>query len=503
MQSILYVWLPNEKIYPGGPVYLADYVHKKAPEVDQNIIDLSLIEGKNERMKYLHRKIDEYNPDVVAFSWRNIQIFSPNQGDRSLENAFKFYYSWNLVEKLKAGIFGVKSVFKYSTRTKELIGYINSVQGRKVVVGGSAFALFSDRLIKRLNEGIIGVVGEGEEAMLKIASGKWGADLLDERVVFRKGSEIFTGKQDEFVDIASIDHLDFGYIEKIFPELKEYLDDYIGVKTKRGCPFNCIFCSYPFIEGRKLRFRRPETVVGEIAVLQENYGVDKIWFTDSQFISAPKTVPHCNAVLEGIIERGLNIEWGGYVRVDKIDERLARNLVDSGIMHFELSITSGSQRLVDLMKMGYKIERVIEACKLIKKMGYDGQEVILNYSFNVPHETKETLQDSVDTYNRVKDIFGDGNVLPYIFFLGIQPHTGLEKYAIETGHIRPGYDPLAINPRTAKKMIYNPPPFNKFLARLYLDVLSEAKTQEERNRSGIRYLEEMENRLKRSNSIIR
>ena len=59
MQSILYVWLPNEKIYPGGPVYLADYVHKKAPEVEQNIIDLSRIEGKKERMQYLHRKIDE------------------------------------------------------------------------------------------------------------------------------------------------------------------------------------------------------------------------------------------------------------------------------------------------------------------------------------------------------------------------------------------------------------------------------------------------------------
>jgi radical SAM superfamily enzyme YgiQ (UPF0313 family) len=503
MQSILYVWLPNEKIYPGGPVYLADYVHKKAPETEQNIIDLSLIEDKKSRMKYLHRKIEELDPDVVAFSWRNIQIFSPNQGDRSLENAFKFYYSWNPVEKLKAGIFGVKSVFRYSTRTKELIGYINSVKGRKVVVGGSAFALFSDRLIKRLNEGIVGVVGEGEEVMLKIARGRWGVDLLDERVVFRKGSELFTGEQGEFVDIASIDRVDFEYIEKIFPALKEYLDGYIGVKTKRGCPFNCMFCSYPFIEGRKLRFRMPETVVDEISTLQDNYGVDKIWFTDSQFISAPKTVEHCNAVLEGIIDRGLDIEWGGYVRVDKIDERLARNLVDSGIMHFELSITSGSQKLVDFMKMGYKLEKVIEACKLIKKMGYDGQEVILNYSFNVPQETTETLRESVDTYNRVKDIFGEGNVLPYIFFLGIQPHTGLERYAIETGHIRPGYDPLAINPRTAKKMIFNPPPFNKFLARLYLDVLKEAKTQEERNRSGIRYLEEMEKRLKQSNSIIR
>jgi hypothetical protein len=496
MESILYVWLPNEKIYPGGPVYLADYVHKKAPEVEQNIIDLSLVE-KKKRMKYLHKKIEELNPSVVAFSWRNIQIFSPNQGDRSLEMAFKFYYSWNLVEKLKAGLFGIKSVLMYSTRTNELISYINSVRDRKVVVGGSAFGLFAERLITRLNEGILGVIGEGEEVMLKVAKGEWGEELLDERVVFRKKKEVFKGTQNAYVDIESIPHIEFGYIEKIFPEFKEYLDGYIGVKTKRGCPFNCMFCSYPFIEGKKLRYRRPETVVDEIASLQENYDVRKIWVTDSQFISAPRTIEHCNAVLEDIIKRDLDIEWGGYVRIDQVDERLARNLVDSGIIHFELSITSGSQKLVDFMKMGYKLEKVLEACRLIKKAGYDGQEVILNYSFNAPMETKETLLESVDTYKKVKDIFGPDNVLPYIFFLGIQPHTDLERYAIETGHIRPGYDPLAINPRTAKKLIYNPPPFNKFLARLYLDVLRDAKTRVERERAGVRFMEEMETQLKR------
>lgn len=495
MQSILYVWLPNEKIYPGGPIYLADYVHKKAPDVEQNIIDLSLVEKKR-RMKHLHKMIEEHDPDVVAFSWRNIQIFSPNQGDNALEMSFKFYFDPNPLEKLKAGIFGVKSVLRYSSRTKELIGYINSVRDQKVVVGGSAFGLFADRLIQRFNEGVLGVIGEGEEVMLKIARGKWKEELLDERVIFRKGKEIFKGTQEVFVDIESISHVDFEYIEKTFPDFKEYLDGYIGVKTKRGCPFNCMFCSYPFIEGKKLRYRNPEAVVDEISSLQENYGVRKIWFTDSQFISAPRTIKHCNAVLEDMIKRGLDVEWGGYVRIDQIDEKLARNLIDSGIIHFELSITSGSQKLVDFMKMGYKIDKVIDACKLIKKAGYEGQEVILNYSFNAPMETKETLWESVDTYKKVKDIFGEANVLPYIFFLGIQPHTGLEKYAIETGHIRPGYDPLAINPRTAKKLIYNPAPFNKFLARLYLDVLRDAKTNVERERAGINFLEEMEIKLK-------
>jgi radical SAM superfamily enzyme YgiQ (UPF0313 family) len=364
------------------------------------------------------------------------------------------------------------------------------------VVGGPGFGLFADSLIQKFKPGVLGVIGEGEQVMLKAARGKWGEDLLDERVVFRDDNkETRYGKQHEYVDLESQSHVDFEYIEGIFPEFRKYLDEYIGVQTKRGCPFRCMFCSYPFIEGRKLRYRKPETVVDEITALKENYSVRKIWFTDSQFISAPRTIKHCNAILEEIIKRDLDTEWGGYVRVDQVNERLAKNLVDSGIMHFELSITSGSQRLVDFMKMGYKLEKVLEACRHIKKAGYTGQEVILNYSFNAPHETKETLLESVGTYKKVKDIFGEDNVLPYIFFLGIQPHTDLERYAIETGHIRADYDPLAINPRTAKKLIYNPPPFNKFLSRLYLDVLRDAKTIQDRERAGIKFLEEMEKKL--------
>ncbi len=119
MESLLYVWLPNEKIYPGGPVYLADYLHKKAPDVEQDIIDLSLVE-KKKRMKLLHKKIEEMDPDVVAFSWKNIQIFSPKQEDRSLEMAFKFYYSHNPLEKIQALSHGIRSVLTYSTRTREL-----------------------------------------------------------------------------------------------------------------------------------------------------------------------------------------------------------------------------------------------------------------------------------------------------------------------------------------------------------------------------------------------
>jgi radical SAM superfamily enzyme YgiQ (UPF0313 family) len=38
----------------------------------------------------------------------------------------------------------------------------------------------------------------------------------------------------------------------------------LNIQTKRGCPFRCIYCTYPGVEGRKIRLRNPDTVVNEI-----------------------------------------------------------------------------------------------------------------------------------------------------------------------------------------------------------------------------------------------
>jgi len=39
---------------------------------------------------------------------------------------------------------------------------------------------------------------------------------------------------------------------------------FVSVQTKRGCPFQCIYCIYPQLEGRRYRLRSPEAVVREL-----------------------------------------------------------------------------------------------------------------------------------------------------------------------------------------------------------------------------------------------
>jgi hypothetical protein len=55
-----------------------------------------------------------------------------------------------------------------------------------------------------------------------------------------------------------------------------------------------------------------------------------------------------------------------------------------------------------------------------------------------------------------------------MFFLGIQPNTDLEQRLLEEGYLSPGYNPLMLTPTSIRKLLYNPAPLNKFIAKACL-----------------------------------
>ncbi|MEK7304222.1 MAG: cobalamin-dependent protein, partial [Pseudomonadota bacterium] len=56
-----------------------------------------------------------------------------------------------------------------------------------------------------------------------------------------------------------------------------------AIQTKRGCPMSCSYCSYPDIEGQKLRRRDPVDVVDEIEAVQRTLAPRAFEFVDSTF----------------------------------------------------------------------------------------------------------------------------------------------------------------------------------------------------------------------------
>lgn len=466
MKSILYVFLPCKQVYPIGITYLADFVHRRRPDVRQQILDLSLY-PQAQRPAVLRDAVSAFSPDLVAFSWRDIQIFSPHEGDASLEHAFNFYFASNPLKRVAASFQGLKQLYRYYSDIRANLSYPWLIHKEfpkaKIMIGGGAFTAFADQLIEKLPEGVLGILGEGEDALIKVIDGQ---PLDGERYILREGKRIRKGEQRSTVLLDS-QTVDLPYLTSIFPQYRAYLDESIGVQSKRGCPYDCAFCLYPYIEGKRVRYRPAAMVVQDIAQHYHQWGARRFWFTDAQFITGKEAYPQCTEILERILAEKLEIQWSGYIRTSLITPELAKLMVRSGVGDLEVAITSGSQEVLNNLHMGFKLERLYDGCRYLAEAGFKGK-VILNYSLNSPKETEETLLQSVEAYKKVASILGEDRVFPLMFFLGIQPNTDLEHRLLEEGYLSAGYNPLMLTPTSIRKLLYNPAPLNKIIAKACL-----------------------------------
>ncbi len=468
IKKILYVRLPCWKIYPGGVIYVADYIHKQRPDIEQQLLDLALVPA-NRRKQVLAARIQALKPDVVAFSWRNMQSFGPHPEDDALDVVMQFDYSSSLWRRFKAAIDAISIIYEYTASRFRNFAYMKLVRQllpeAKIVVGGTAVSIFGKYVVQHCPVNTVVAVGEGEPTMLSIVNDE--SVTAGECYYKNNSGKISYLNRTENFDLKALTAVNFDYVESIFPDIHQYTDDYIGVHTKRGCPYQCHFCLYNQIEGHEQRYRDPVEIVNEIEALNKRYGVKKIWFTDAQFCSTRRSTHHVEEILDEIMQRHLKIEWTGYLRLNYMTEALAKKMLDSGLASLDLSFT-GTQEVINSLTLGYKLEQQMQAFQMFKDAGYTDQKVKLYIPLNAPGETRLTLQKTINRIKELYQMFGRDNVLPFIFFIGIQPGTPVEKLLIKQGYLDKNYNPLTFNPFVIKRLLYNPEPLGGIIARSYL-----------------------------------
>ena len=474
--KVLIVRLPCNPIFPIGPIYLADHIHKCFPNIKQELVDLAIVPSK-EIKKYLIRKIDEFRPHLIIFSWRDIQIYAPVDGrsGNPLQNSFEVFYSKNILKKIRGAWGGLKLIASHYGEIQRNTSLVRLGLNRaekynqsvKVILGGGAVSVFYEQLGKLLPKGTIISVGEGENLIEKILNGQ----SIEQERCYLAGNKPRNNLIHEQPSGTIKTACDYSYIRSIWTEFNWYIEEgdyYVGVQTKRGCPHNCCFCVYTVVEGKKVRVNPIDEVIQEMKQLYE-LGVRGFWFTDAQFIPAKKYIQDAKLLLQAIKDQGWNdIKWAAYIRADNIDAELAQLMVDTGMSYFEIGITSGSQELVRKMQLAYNLETVLENCKMLVAAGFKNH-VSVNYSFNVFDETPSTIRQTIAYHRELEKIFGKGLVDPAIFFIGLQPHTLLEKFALKNKILKPNYNPMSMMPWTARKLLWNPGKLGKVLGEVCLE----------------------------------
>jgi anaerobic magnesium-protoporphyrin IX monomethyl ester cyclase len=177
---------------------------------------------------------------------------------------------------------------------------------------------------------------------------------------------------------------------------------YAALYTTLGCPYHCVFCCIqaPFrsgerqlgYQGNRKSYRRwsPQTVISQIDILVNNYGVRNIKIADELFVLNPH---HVMEICDLIIERGYDLNIWAYARVDSVKEAMLEKLKRAGFHWLAFGIEAASERVRGDAQKGFNHEDIFETLEKVKASGI---HIGANYIFGLPEDDMQTMQSTLD-----------------------------------------------------------------------------------------------------------
>jgi anaerobic magnesium-protoporphyrin IX monomethyl ester cyclase len=409
----------QERVYPIGIVILAGSLRDRGYEVD--VLDMNI---EPDPFGAVKNRLLGFRPDVVGLSLRNIDPLANRTG----------------------------SLIPPFFVTARLVAAV--MPKSWIIAGGTAFSLFSERLMREAPEIHYGIVGEAETSLpLLLSSLENPPQIAGLCRRNQPGAKIDFPSQ--CLDMAQYKQPNRKLLD---PSLYSGMNAYVpamGIETKRGCSFHCAYCVYPALQGTGLRCRPPRGVVDEMELLHKEYGIKRFHFTDP-IINYPGN--HLEDICFEITRRKLKIKWDGFMREDHFNEKNAALFEKAGCECFSFSPDGLCQESLDVLDKRLMESDILKAVQVAART-----DVVSVYHFmvNVPGETEKTCDKGVRFLERVYDQHYNKKNLGTIVLNNIRilPGTRMEALARAGGIIRPDTDLLY-------PTYYNPGPFDAFRYRL-------------------------------------
>ena len=163
----------------------------------------------------------------------------------------------------------------------------------------------------------------------------------------------------------------------------------MNLVTTRGCPYHCNWCAKP-IYGQRYTARSPEHVVEEMAWLKRTFRPDHLWIADDIFGLKPGWIERFAALLQ---ERDAATPFKCLLRADQVTAEVARALRHAHCQTAWIGAESGSQRILDAMEKGTRVDQIAEAARLLREAGV---EVGFFLQFGYPGETRDDIDRTLD-----------------------------------------------------------------------------------------------------------
>jgi anaerobic magnesium-protoporphyrin IX monomethyl ester cyclase len=267
--------------------------------------------------------------------------------------------------------------------------------GWKTIVGGPEPGAYTQEYLRAGADFV--VTGEGEMTMEELLQALrcnetdftkiTGLSWLDEN-----GTLLQNAPREQ---IADLDRQPWPAREAI--EIERYVETWrthhgtgsINFITARGCPFRCNWCSHQ-VYGQSHRRRDPVLVVDEVEWLLGRYSPDIVWVSDDVF-----TINHAwiRSYAAEMKRRSLHIPFECISRADRLNAEMLDILAELGCFRIWIGSESGSQRILDAMDRGVKVEQVQEAIRMSRERGIQsGMFLMWGYEGEEMEDIEATVQ---------------------------------------------------------------------------------------------------------------
>jgi len=374
-------------VYPLGVSCLASYLNTNKPDWEVRIYDMIA-----DQTESLEKLLQDYQPQYTGISLRNIDDVN-------------FYQQQSFLGGYRRII---ETVRKYSRST--------------VVIGGAGFSIFPELLFDLLQPDYA-IFGEGEKSFMQLI------ECLEKSESCSSIEGLIRSASNGEKSVTKRN----SYLKSLTFSLNNHLTDFywknsgmLNLQTKRGCPYSCIYCTYPIIEGKQVRTFSTDEVVEQMEDLYFSKKIDYIFFTDSVFnINYAYNYELC----EKIIRKKIGIKWGGFFNFNNLDKKLLSIMKQAGLSHIEFGSDSLSDRVLEAYDKNFRFSDILAACNLCNELDIHYAHFLILCGYG---ETMDTLRETFDNSKK----FGPSVFFPFIG-MRIYPGTVLYQHALDEGQVDP------------------------------------------------------------------
>ncbi len=288
-----------------------------------------------------------------------------------------------------------------------VLSFARSVRKRyqqiKIVAGGP-MPTTCPELFLRGSEIDFVARGEGEETMLNLLKSlESSGDISGVRgISWRMESEVIHNPPQPLIE--DINSMPMPAYEKV--DMRQYASMHewvirgfplkgVFLLSSRGCPYHCTFCGASLVHGRKIRFRGPENIYGEVKFLKEKYGIEGVFFCDDTLMVNPG---HLLGVCRVMKELGML--WSCFARVDNVKEDLVKEMKKSGCIQLDFGVESGSDRILSgIMKKGTTVRQAEEAFAICRRQK---MRTFANLMMGLPTETESEAYQTLSLAGKLR-----------------------------------------------------------------------------------------------------